>query len=136
MLQASCISFFTVEFLLRFASSPKKLLFLREPMNVVSSWVQNTQFCFKSQTPTQKKSERKCDQLTTPDLPKDSPGGQGGRGLAIPNNHHPPCQIDLLAIVPYYLHLFLLSPAGDEAIQLGSLRKIMQVPRSRIILVQ
>ena len=63
------------------------------------------------------------------------PGGGRG-GLAFPNNHHPPCQIDLLAIVPYYLHLFLLSPAGDEAIQLGSLRKIMQVPRSRIILVR
>ena len=36
-------------------------------------------------------------------------------------------QIDLLAIVPYYLHLFLITPAGGEAIQLGSLRKIMQV---------
>ena len=36
-------------------------------------------------------------------------------------------QIDLLAIVPYYLHLFLITPTGGEAIQLGSLRKIMQV---------
>ena len=46
------------------------------------------------------------------------------------HNHH--CQIDLLAIVPYYLHLFLLSPAGDEAIQLGSLRKIMQVRSAQV----